>query len=272
VTAVLEADVRECAYVGASSITKKRALAVETPIAFEINGIAYAVMMATPAALEDFATGFALSEGLIASASEIRDLSIADVAGGVIVRLVLAPDQAAPLLDRVRMRVSEGSCGLCGLESISEVLRPIVPVAATIKVHPSAVSVALSALPLQQIDGARTGAMHVAAFCLPDGQIVAAREDVGRHNALDKLIGMLLRSGIDPATGFMLVSARCSYELVEKAARAGCAMLVAISAPTSLAVERAIEAGMTLVALARHDNMLVLADSQGILEGLPNGL
>ncbi len=270
--AVCEADVLECGYVGAPPQAKQRALAVETPIAFEINGIAYAVMMATPTDLDDFATGFALSEGLIATPDELLDLVVSEIDGGVIVRLVLAPEKAAPVLDRVRMRVSEGSCGLCGLESISEVLRPLPPVSAAISVSASAVALALQALPSHQTEGKRTGAMHAAAFCMPDGAIVAAREDVGRHNALDKLIGALAREGIDPASGFILVSARCSYELIEKTARAGCAMLVAISAPTSLAVERAKAAGMSLVALARYDNMLVLADSQGILKELSHGL
>ncbi len=270
--AVCEADVWECGYDGTAPKPRQRDLAVEAPVAFEINGIAYAVMMATPTELEDFATGFALSEGLITAVDELLDLSVAEVADGVIVRLVLALEQAALVLDRVRMRVSEGSCGLCGLESIAEVLRPLPCLKAHISVAPKAIARVLKHMPALQIEGTRTGAMHAAAFCTAAGEIVALREDVGRHNALDKLIGALARSGIDPATGFILVSARCSYELVEKTARAGCAMLVAISAPTSLAVERAKAAGMTLVALARHDNMLVLADSQGILKELSHGL
>jgi FdhD protein len=271
-SATVEVETLVHRYDGAAAKAGHRTLAVEHPIAFEVNGFAYAVMMATPTDLQDFAFGFALSEGLIESADELLDISISEVEGGAILRLVLSDERAEPVRDRVRMRVSEGSCGLCGLESISEVLRPLQPVKARIEVAPSAVGQALEELPSMQAEGARTGAMHAAAFCAPDGKILALREDVGRHNALDKLIGALAREGADPASGFMLVSARCSYELVEKTVRAGCAMLVAISAPTSLAVERARTAGLTLVALARHDTMLVLTDSQGILKETSHGL
>jgi FdhD protein len=230
-------------------------------VAIEVNGIAYAVMMATPADLEDYALGFALSEGLIGAASDLLDVAVAEVERGVILRLTLAPERVTPIHERVRMRVSEGSCGLCGLESIDEVLRPLPTIEQRLIIAPEAIRTALSALPAHQELGGRTGATHAAAFCSPTGEIRVAREDVGRHNALDKLIGALARLGIDPAQGFMLVSARCSYELVEKAVRAGCPVLVAISAPTSLAVERARTARLTLIALARHDTMLILGDT-----------
>jgi FdhD protein len=234
-----------------------RPLAVETPVAIEVNGIAYAVMMATPADLEDYAAGFALSEGMIAAADELADIAVAPVDQGVVLRLTLAPALAAPLHERVRMRVSEGSCGLCGLESIEEVLRPLPPLPPSEPIAPAAIAHALAALGDHQPEGARTGAMHAAAFCDRDGTIITVREDVGRHNALDKLIGALARQGIATGAGFMIVTARCSYELVEKAVRARCPTLVAISAPTSLAVERARAAGLRLVALARRDTMLV---------------
>ena len=245
--------------------TLDRPLAVEMPVAFEVNGVAYAVMMATPTDLEDYATGFALAEGMIAQAGDIVDLSIHATAEACVVRLTLNQERAGPLLERVRMRLTEGSCGLCGLESIEEVLRPLLAVEAQLSVDSSAVRRALNDLSSFQLEGRRTGAMHAAAFCQTDGAILLAREDVGRHNALDKLVGALARADIDPASGFALVSARCSYELVEKAARAGCAMLVAISAPTTLAVARAHGAGMTLIALARDDSMLVLCDEAGRL-------
>lgn len=249
-----------------------RRLAVEAPVAFEFNGIAYAVMMATPADLEEFVTGFALSEGLAQTADEIGDVAVHQADEGWIIRANLPPERAAPLLERVRARLVEGSCGLCGLESIEQVMRPLPPVELGFVTSPAAVSAALAALPALQAEGRATGATHAAAFCTPDGQIVALREDVGRHNALDKLIGALGRQGVDPASGFMLVSARCSYELVEKAVRAGCPMLVAISAPTSLAVERALAAGLTLVALARSDTMLAANDPHGMMKGSVDGI
>ncbi len=263
-SAVVCARFDETGYDGARRpIT--RALAVETPVAIEVNGIAYAVMMATPADLEDYAAGFALSEGMIEAADELAEIAVAPVEGGVVLRLTLTAERAAPLHDRVRMRVSEGSCGLCGLESIAEVLRPLPSLPPSEPIAPAAIARALAALGDHQPDGARTGAMHAAAFCDRDGAILAVREDVGRHNALDKLIGALARQGIDPGAGFMLVTARCSYELVEKAVRAHCPTLAAISAPTSLAVERARAAGLRLVALARRDTMLVACmDNEGV--------
>ncbi len=270
--AIVDAETLTFAYDGSAAISGLRSLAIEQPIAFEINGFGYSVMMATPMDLDDFARGFALSEGLISSVQDIVDITNSDVEGGVIVRLTLPEHCAAPIQNRVRLRVSEGSCGLCGIESIAEVLRPLPSVKAAIKVKPGAIAKALSALPSKQDQSTRTGGTHAAAFCAVDGAILVLREDVGRHNALDKLLGALAHAHIDPASGFILVSARCSYELVEKTARAGCAMLVAISAPTSLAVERANAAGLTLVALARHDTMLVLTDSQGILKEPSHGL
>lgn len=258
--AAVPAPMREVRFAGGSQAIS-RDLAVECPVAIEVNGVAYAVMMASPADLEDYALGFAQSEGLIGTSEDLHDLVVSEVERGVILRLTLAPERAAPVHERVRMRVSEGSCGLCGLESIDEVLRPLPILESSLRIEPEAIRAALAALPEHQQLGGRTGTTHAAAFCTPAGKIRVVREDVGRHNALDKLVGALARGGIDPAAGFMLVSARCSYELVEKAVRAGCPVLVAISAPTTLAVERAAAAGLTLIALARHDTMLVAADA-----------
>lgn len=238
----------------------ERAIALETPVAFEYDGIAHAVMMATPADLEDLAVGFTLSEGLAPSRQAIADIAIAEVEGGWIARLSLDVQCAAPVMERVRMRVTEGSCGLCGLESIDQVLRPLPPLSSRISVTAGAIARALDELGHHQPDGRATGGLHAAAFCSPEGAIVLAREDVGRHNAMDKLVGAMARAELDPALGFMLLSARCSYELVEKAVRANCPMLVTISAPTSLAVERARAAGLTLVALARPDSILLCND------------
>ena len=242
-----------------------RAIAIEAPLSVEVGGIGYAVMMATPADLEDYAIGFALGEGLIETADQIGRIDAHPIEGGWALRIWLPPERNAVALERARKRVSESSCGLCGIENIEEVLRPLPPVTARIATGRSAIAAALAALRPHQPLARATGAVHAAAFCSPAGEILCVREDVGRHNALDKLIGALARSGVDPATGFILLSARCSYELVEKTVRAGCPMLVTISAPTSLAVERAAQAGLTLVALARTDSALVVSDPHAMI-------
>ncbi len=245
------------------SAAEERCIPVEAPIAIEISGVAYAVMMATPCDLEDFVTGFLLSEGL-AEVSEIGSVALHPVEGGegLVARVNLPPDRLAPIMDRARRRLGDSSCGICGIESVEAALRPLPPITALCTVRPEAIHAALAAMREGQGLGALTAATHAAAFARPDGTLVALREDVGRHNALDKLIGALARDGIDPASGFMLVTSRCSYELVEKAARAGCPLLVAISAPTDLAVRRAEACGLALAVLARDDSMLWVAGPQ----------
>lgn len=242
-----------------------RCIAIETPVSVEVGGIGYAVMMATPADLEDYAIGFALGEGLVETADQIGRVDTHPIEGGWALRIWLPPERNAVALERARKRVSESSCGLCGIENTEEVLRPLPPVTARIATDRGGIAAALAALRDHQPLGRATGAVHAAAFCSPDGTIRLAREDVGRHNALDKLIGAMARAGIDPAAGFILLSARCSYELVEKTVRAGCPMLVTISAPTSLAATRAAAAGLTLVALGRADSALVISDPHGMI-------
>ena len=244
-----------------------RSVPVEAPIAIEVGGIGYAVMMATPSDLVDYATGFALSEGLVAGPGDILDVQTHAVEGGWIIRMQLPPEGRDKAIARARVRVTESSCGLCGIDNIAQILRPLPPVTAHVTVERSAISKALADLPDHQPLSRETGAVHAAAFCSPAGEIVLAREDVGRHNALDKLIGAMARNGLDPATGFFLLTARCSYELVEKTVRAGCPMLVSISAPTTLAAERAIQAGLTLVTLAREDAALVVNGLENIAAG-----
>ena len=241
-----------------------RHVPLEVPIAFEFAGLAYAVMLATPDDLEDFASGFALSEGLIDAPEDLAGLTIAEVEGGIIVRAGLPEDCADGLRDRLRLRLTEGSCGLCGLQSIEEVLRPLPRVTAAPVGSAAALKSALAQLSDRQPVSRATGSTHAAAFCDENGAIVAVREDVGRHNALDKLIGHCARSDVDMARGFVLLTARCSYELVEKTVRAGCPVLVTISAPTDLAIKRAEESGLTLVTLARSDTALVAHDPHGV--------
>lgn len=256
------ADAREVSFAGGDRPVQ-RALAEEAPLALEFNGIGYAVMMATPGDLEDFATGLSLSEGLIDAPNRIEAIDAHEVQGGIVLRIKLPTEALGAVIARARRRVSESSCGLCGMDNIAEVLRPLPQVTAQISTTRAAITAALEALVEHQPMARETGAAHAAAFCRPDGQIVLVREDVGRHNALDKLIGAIARAGRSASEGFILLTSRCSYELVEKAARANCPLLVAISAPTSLAVDRAREAGLGLVALARRDTMLVLAEPHG---------
>lgn len=244
-----------------------RSLPIEAPIAIEYNGISYAVMMATPDQLEDFVTGFSLSERIIASIDELEDIDIYETEKGWIVRVALAQHRFEPMLNRVRVRVSESSCGLCGMENLEQLATPLPPIEVRVDVAPQALFSALASLRAHQPLSAKTGGAHVAAFCAPNGEILDAREDVGRHCALDKLIGALARAGTSPKDGFFLLSSRCSYELVEKTVIAGCSLLVTISTATSLATERAAAAGLRLIALARPDAMLDLSPSVGQLTG-----
>lgn len=238
----------------------ERVLAVEAPVAVEVNGLGYAVMMATPADLEDFGAGFALTERLAGRPSDIVDVEAHALEKGWLLRVTVREDGFAAVRERVRHRVADSGCGLCGLENLEQAIRPLPAVAAVPRARPAALFAALAALRDHQPLGAATGAAHGAALCADDGRILEAREDVGRHNAFDKLIGACLRQDRPLDEGFVLLTSRCSYELVEKAAVAGVPMLVTISAPTSLAVERARECGLTLVSLARSDSVLVMND------------
>ena len=233
-----------------------RRVPVEAPVSVEFNGIGYAVMMATPIDLEDFVTGFALSETVVRSIDEIQSVSICELEKGWVARVQISRDRIVPLLDRVRTRVSESSCGLCGLDNLDQVSRALPPITARLEVCDEALFKALGELRVHQPLNASTGGVHVAAFCSVEGEILMAREDVGRHTALDKLIGASARHQIQPSSGFFLLSSRCSYELVEKTVIAGYPLIVTISTATSLAVDRAREAGLRLVALARSDAML----------------
>jgi FdhD protein len=239
-------------------MTSERRLPVEAPVAVEYNGIGYAVMMMTPAALKDFAIGFSLSEGLVARGGEIGSIDTHETEQGIVLRIALPAENGAKLLERVRTRVSESSCGLCGLENLASVNRPLPRITAQLEVKDAALFKALESLRAHQPLNAATGGAHAAAFCSPQGEICLVREDVGRHCAIDKLIGALAQAGISPASGFILLSSRCSYELVEKTVLAGCSVLVTISTATTFAASRAKAAGLRLIALARSDAMLEL--------------
>lgn len=250
----MEAGFRRVTPAG-EAVPHPRAVVVEAPVAIEVNGIGYAVMMASPESLEDFATGFALAERIVADAGEIEALDLHGTDKGTIVRLAVSPERAAAVMARVRRRTSDSSCGLCGMDNLDTVHRALPPVPAS-DIAPPAIFAALAAMRDHQPLNRATGAAHAAMACDADGRVRLAREDVGRHNAFDKLIGAMAREGLDWDGGFALLSSRCSYELVEKAALAGCPMLVTVSAATSLALERAASAGLTLVSLARDDAVL----------------
>ena len=235
-------------------------VAVETPVNIVYGTLPYAVMMATPADLEDFVTGFSLTEGIIGAAEDIRGMAVRSQAGGLVVDVELVPERmrAHLALSRRRNLTGRTSCGLCGIESLGELPLAARQVRQSAKMRATAIARALADLDAAQSLFRLTRSVHAAAWCEPDGRIVTVREDVGRHNALDKLIGARLRAGCS-RDGFLLVTSRASFEMVEKAAIFGAPALVAISAPTTLAVERATLLGLTLVALARSDAALVFA-------------
>lgn len=245
----------------------------EVPVALEYNGLSYAVMMATPTDLEDFATGFALAEGLAASAADVTDIAVAKVDKGWIVRTQLAGLGIEKLTERVRTRVAESSCGLCGIENLDALAAPLPPVAPHAAIEPAAIFTALAALRGRQELGAATGAAHAAAWADEHGTIGCSREDVGRHNAVDKLVGAMARAGQPLSRGFVLSTARCSYEIVEKAVRGGVTTLVTVSLPTSMAVDRACAAGLSLWVLARDDSVLLVSGASAGVQpsALPMG-
>lgn len=236
----------------------ERELAEEVPIALEFNGFGYAVLMATPDDVEDLVAGFLLSERLLRPGDPIPEVVLHRAEEGIVARANLPAERASALFDRVRHRTSESSCGLCGVENIAQAMRPLPPITARCSGEDAAVFRALGELPRHQPLNARTGAVHAAAWADAGGAIRLAREDVGRHNAFDKLIGAMLRGGQQWDGGFALLSSRCSFELIEKAVLADCPMLVTISAPTRLAIERAAGTGLALRVLARPDALLTV--------------
>jgi len=242
-----------------------RELAAEAAIGLMYDSRPYVVVMGSPTDVEDLATGFTVTERVAAFADIVR-VSVWPTPDGLMADVLLSPlASRAVSLARRRTLESRSSCGLCGVESLREAVRPIRPVGAGPSVSPDAVQLALRALETRQVLGRLTHATHAAAWAEASGQVRLVREDVGRHNALDKLIGAALRAGFDPATAFVIVTSRCSYEMVEKTAAAGVSVLVAISAPTDLAIRQAEAAGMTLIALARADGHTVFTGHQRIM-------
>ena len=228
-------------------------IAEEVPVAFVYGGKPHVVMMCTPADLEDLAIGFTLSEEIVERAGDITRADVVRHARGIEVQLEIPPEAQARVADRTRALAGRTGCGLCGIDAIDNAIRAPRQVASKASFTAAAVAKAGEALGPAQTVNNETRAVHAAAFASADGALVVVREDVGRHNALDKVIGALARTGVDSTQGFFVVTSRASYELVQKVAVAGSPLLAAVSRPTGLAIRFAEEAGLTLVGLLRGE-------------------
>jgi FdhD protein len=245
-----------------------RTIPEETAIALTYNGGTYAVMMGTPQNLADFAVGFSLSEGIVQSPDDIRSLEIIDLGDGIELRMWLAQANADRLNERRRHIAGPTGCGICGIDSIAEAIRPAAIVAEGRSFSSREVMAAMQSIPPLQPINIETRAVHAAAFWTPGRGIVALREDVGRHNALDKLAGALALQKVATNDGMVLLTSRVSVEMVQKTASIGAALMVAVSAPTALAVRMADAAGITLAAIARSDGFEIFTHPQRIVAGV----
>jgi FdhD protein len=245
------------------TLTGERVLAEEVPVAFSYDGATHAVLMATPDDLDDFALGFSYTEGIIAAPAEIAELTVVNAADGIVLRMWLRGDRSDAFAARRRRFVGPAGCGMCGLESLAEANRTIPMAGYGLQVSRQDIAKAVALLPGRQPLNMQTRAVHAAAFWQPDQSLIL-REDVGRHNALDKLAGALLRTGRSAADGVIVMSSRISIELVQKAGFIGASIIVGVSAPTALAVRTAEMAGLTLVGIARDDGFEVFAHPQRI--------
>ena len=241
-----------------------RLIPEETAIALTYNGGTYAVMMGTPQSLRDFAIGFSLSEGIVQSASEVESLDIVELDDGIELRMWLAPSQAERVNERRRHIAGPTGCGICGIDSIAEAVRPAVVVTSGKSFSPREIMAAIASMPPLQVLNVETRAVHGAAFWMPSRGIVALREDVGRHNALDKLAGALAQERVTTSEGIVLLTSRVSVEMVQKTATIGAPLMVAVSAPTALAVRTADAAGITLAAIARSDGFEIFTHPERI--------
>jgi FdhD protein len=251
-------------------IPRDAAIAAEVPVALVYNGVSHVVMMATPSDLADFAVGFSVSEGILAEATELLNMEIEEGNTGIRVSMMITQERFAGLKDRRRNMTGRTGCGLCGVDDLTQVARPLPRVGPGVKVGVGAIHQALKVLPAWQPANTETGAVHAAAWATSAGKIVIVREDVGRHNALDKLIGAMEHRQIDSEAGFGVITSRCSFEMVQKAATFRIPILVAISAPTTMALRIAERTGITLVALARSDSVTVYTNP-GRIRGLVAG-
>jgi FdhD protein len=259
---------RESSPSPGSLVDGTRIIPEETALALTYNGGTYAVMMGTPRDLQDFAIGFSLSEGIIQSPADLDSLDIVDLDDGIELRMWLAQSRADRLSERRRHIAGPTGCGLCGIDSIAEAIRPAATVAQGRSFSARDIMAAMQSIPPLQAINIETRAVHAAAFWTPARGIVALREDVGRHNALDKLAGALAHQQVPANEGMVLLTSRVSVEMVQKTAAMGAPLMVAVSAPTALAVRMAEAAGITLAAIARADGFEIFTHPERINFGV----
>jgi FdhD protein len=239
-------------------------LADETPVTLVFNLAPYAVMMATPSDLEDFAIGFSLTEGIVRRSSDISAVSFVRYARGIELHIEIPTELSAAVRERQRRLAGRTGCGICGASSVDDVLRELLPVRTGLSIEASAITRAMNELIERQPLNDETGAVHAAAWAGRDGALMFVREDVGRHNALDKLVGAVVSASTPAHDGFVVVTSRASFELVQKAAILGVPLLAAVSAPTALAVRVAHSVGLTLAGFARDERLTVYTHSARI--------
>jgi FdhD protein len=238
-------------------VERVEAVAEEVPVAIAYNNIPHVVMMATPADLEDFALGFSITEELIASVAELEGLEVMRYSRGIEIQARIPETRTAVVAERNRRLVGRTGCGICGADSVAGVLKELHPIRPGGTIPADAVHRALGSMGARQVYNAAAGAVHAAGWATLAGEVLEVREDVGRHNALDKLIGALLRRSVEPGSGFVVVTSRASFEMVQKTTVLGAPLLAAISGPTGLAIRVAQQAGLTLVGFARADRLSV---------------
>jgi FdhD protein len=246
------------------------AIAEETPVTIAYNGAAHAVMMATPADLEDFAVGFSLTEGLVESAAQIMGITVVRYSRGIELQLDVPAEVAAGAGTRSRRLSGRTGCGICGTESVDQVLRELPSISSSARFAGEAIGRAMQELAGRQPLNAITGAVHAAGWARSDGTLVLVREDVGRHNALDKLVGAIVRMGAHAAEGFVVVTSRGSFELVQKTAILGAPLLAAVSAPTALAIRVAESVGLTLAGFARDERVTLYTHAERVTFPTPS--
>ena len=236
---------------GGQASNGTESLIEEVPIVFVFNQIPHVVMMATPTDLEDFALGFVLTEGMVSTKADLLGLDVVRYSQGIELQIQVAPAIQAGIETRARRLSGRTGCGICGQDSVEAVLKSVRRVPPGGRITPQAIGAAIEALSNHQPLNAAAGAVHAAAWASHDGQVALVREDVGRHNALDKLVGSLVKAAVDPGVGFVVVTSRASFEMVQKTTYLGAPIMVAVSGPTALAVRLADAAGLTLVGFAR---------------------
>ncbi|MCC3861800.1 formate dehydrogenase accessory sulfurtransferase FdhD [Pseudemcibacter aquimaris] len=239
-----------------------RPLSDEVPVVLEYNCVTFAVMMASPTDLVDYSYGFSLTEGIIEKPSDVIYAQIKDAPKGKVAAIEINAHAFHRLETYNRTLSGRTGCGLCGVEKLDQAIKPLDKVVSDTKISPATIHEAMQKLKSEQHLNKETGALHAAAFTDKDGNIIATREDIGRHNALDKLIGHLIRENINPADGFAMITSRCSFEMVQKCAIAGIPVIAAVSATTELARNLAEEAGISLATFVRKDGLNIVTDSE----------